>query len=461
MIINDFLYKTCKKMRFSISLVFVFCALLSGCASMHEEHLENYQALFDAGDYAAASAVYPAVMTEDNEDSGDNEGKKAKLPYLPALNTATASLMAKEHKKADDYFELSSADIKTENTDGYNPKYYEKIMLNTYSGLNAWQNKKTADARVDFNRAYAAQQRAVQENQKAIREIEEKANKEKAQENIKEANKKIESLYENFKDLEAYKDFANPYASYLGGLFLVLNRQTPSDIENGINYLKRVVSMMPDNQYIKQDLLMANEIASGKASPSKVWVIYEQGLAYMLEKERFSIPLYFGSGIKFATVAFPKLLPRDAAYEELEITYKDKILKTALLADIDKVIASEYYERLPYEITKTVLWAVANLVAQEALQRSSKNDGSAFGAIAALVVSQITNPVETDTWTSLSKKVALASFEMPQDKTITLSAGNYMIAKDIVFKKNTKYAIVYVRVPTKGAKPAVIVSEFK
>jgi len=442
----------------SKALPFLFLSAVlcvTSCTYVRGVPRTDFDAYYESGNFKQAADFNVAKW----------QGKE-KMPYLNALDTGSAFMAAGSYDSADKYFGSAQNDIRNDDTDGYDAKYYEKVMLNTMNGLNLWQNHDLVNARVEFNRAYSAQQSAVRENKKAIAEADSEVKKQNAQRSFSSLSEQASSLYDGFGDLSAYKNFANPYASYLAGLYLVLNGRSQSDIENGINYLKRVRSMMPNNSFVKKDLQMAEKIAKGDDVPRRVWVVYEEGMAPTLAKRTFSVPIYFGAGWKWASLALPEIIPSDSAYENLtakvQSNGKTKTFKAEEITSIDDIMAAEYKDRMPAEVAKAVVWMVANLAAQEGLQRIGKKDSAAnfFGVVASVIVSQITNPVEIRTWKTLPKTIKTASFDMPKGAELSLSAGGFDIADKIVFKQNTKYAIVYVRMPTKGAKPAVIVSEF-
>ena len=157
--------------------VLALLPLLCACTSVTHRGQDDFEREFDAGNFKAAADVYTDSLKTEQIAAKESlpEGEKPKklsLELFPALNTGTASFIANEPKKADEYFDLSLGLIKREKTDGYDIKYYEKIMLNTYSGLNAWLAKNIKDARVEFNRAHQSQALAIEENKKKISELE-------------------------------------------------------------------------------------------------------------------------------------------------------------------------------------------------------------------------------------------------------------------------------------------------
>ena len=447
--------------------VLALLPLLCACTSVTHRGQDDFEREFDAGNFKAAADVYTDSLKTEQIAAKESlpEGEKPKklsLELFPALNTGTASFIANEPKKADEYFDLSLGLIKREKTDGYDIKYYEKIMLNTYSGLNAWLAKNIKDARVEFNRAHQSQALAIEENKKKISELEDEIVSKNLESSLQEAKNLLKEVPLAFKELKAYKNFANPYTSYLSGLFLVLNHNSSSDIENGINYLKRVRVMMPNNHFIKEDIKMAEEMASGKPFSPTVWVLYEGGLSPAIDVLNIEVPLYFGRGFKIASMSLPQLAPKEAGLPSIMIKSGDRYINTELVTDMDAIVATELNERMPWEIAKALLWMSVNLLAQEGVQQAFGDNHSALGLITSVIISQITNPVETRTWASLPKHIKIARLPIPQNGAIRLySDKENPLSESITFNKATKYAIVYVRIPTTAAKPAVLVSEFK
>lgn len=443
-----------------ILLTLMLTVVLSACVSVTSQPRTDFDACYENGDFLCAADFYIKQW-------GGSEVASKKMPYLPALDTAYSLMAAAKHVESDTFFGLAQNDVNNENTDGYNPKYYEKIMLNTYSGLNLWQNHDFNNARVEFNRAYSNQQSAIRENRKSIAEAEDEIKQKNMQKTLQNLSVQAGSLYSGFKNLEAYKDFANPYASYMSGLYLVLNGRTSSDVENGINYLKRVHSMMPENSFVEQDLQLAEKVAEGKKFTRRVWIVYEQGLSPRIVREKFTVPFYFGSGVKIAAMALPKLVPRDDAYPKMEIVVgtknKNVSVTSQQIASVDDIMAAEYKERMPAEIAKAIIWMAVNLAVQEGLQ-SIGDDSSmvrVLGVVSSLFVSQVVNPVQTETWKTLPKTIEIASFDLPRNAEFNMKVGEKIIADKVSIKNDTKYAVVYVRMPTKYAKPSIIVSEFK
>lgn len=433
--------------------------LLSGCVSSYSMRKTAFENEFNQGNFSQASV---SLITEEERNN-----KAYKDEFFMGINAGLASLYCQDYQNSAEFLDVSERAVDEDNTDGYPVKYYEKIMINTYKALAFWQSGDLDNAKVEFNRAYNRQAQAVEENKKQISKLqEEMAEKEAERESVKKsivsAQKDIDERYPEFKAFKAYSDFANPYTSYISGLFLATSGNSKSDREDAVNYLKRVSKMSPNNKYVKQDVKMAEQIANGKKAPSAVWVVYENGLNPTVSKETFTIPFYLGSGVKVAQMSLPKLNPQNTVFENLEVTTGKKTVKTQTVADMDRVILTEFKQRFPWEVTKAVTWMTVNLIAQEASQKALKDQDPLVKALAAVAISQISNPVEIRSWTTLPKDIQIARLDMPKNKSITIkNALGTPIAENLDLGKDTKQALVYVRIPTAQAVPSISVTKIK
>lgn len=112
--------------------------------------------------------------------------------------------------------------------------------------LNALAQNNKDEAKIQVNRAYNVQQKAVETFSKEIQKQNEENTKDVAQmqKEVQEANQKnISDIMENYKEFKrfnGYANFVNPYVTYMSGLYLMTNGHSNSDYETASNYLKRV-----------------------------------------------------------------------------------------------------------------------------------------------------------------------------------------------------------------------------
>lgn len=454
-------------------LVIVFMLFLEGCAS-YSQKKEAFHQQFNAGNFEAASKVMysgssQAKATNTESEEQGSEGKTlpsdfsdlGKMKFFIGLNSGTAAMYSQDYALSDAMFGVASDSIAKEETAGYSPKYYEKVMLHTYRALALLQAGDIDNARVEFNRADSSQAEAAQENKKEISKLKEEAAEEKFTGSMEAANKVLGEEFKEFDNFKPYADFVNPYTTYMNGLFLSLHGSR-SDLENGILNLKRAKSMSPNNKFLKSDIQMAENLANNKKAPATVWVIYENGLIAEIEKQHFAVPFVINQRVKLAHMALPKMVPLTSAYPSIQIASNNKKISTQNIVDMDRVMKTEFKNRYPAEVAKAVMWMTLNLIAQEVAQQAIGEKNKAWGDIAALAIGSVSNPVETRTWSSLPKDIQIARFAMPKNHKIQIfdNTGKE-ISEEIEIDKDIKQALVVVRIPTLNAKPGISVTKLK
>lgn len=444
-------------------LVIAFMLFLEGCAS-YSHKKDAFHQQFNVGNFEAASTVMYSSTSKEKAANTESEKQMSDLgdmKFFIGLNSGTAAMYSQDYALSDVMFDIASDSIAKEETDGYSPKYYEKVMLHTYRALALLQSGDIDNARVEFNRADASQGEAAQENKKEISKLKKEAAEEKFTGSMEAANKVLGKEFKEFDNFKPYADFVNPYTTYMNGLFLSLHGSR-SDIENGILNLKRAKSMSPNNKFIKSDIQMAENLANNKKSPATVWVVYENGLIAEIEKQHFAIPFVINHRVKLAHMALPKMVPLTSAYPSIQIASNNKKISTQNIVDMDKVMKTELKNRYPAEVTKAVIWMTLNLIAQEVTQQAIGDDNKLMGDIAALAIGSASNPVETRTWSSLPKDIQIARFAMPKDRKFKIfdNTGKE-ISQEIKIDNDIKQALVVVRIPTLNAKPGISVTKLK
>jgi hypothetical protein len=76
----------------------------------------------------------------------------------------------------------------------------------------------------------------------------------------------MQGAYTNLDNLKAYADYVNPFTVYLDGLYFMADAADASDLERARKSFERVVGFDPDNNYVKQDLAMVDDLINGKAA---------------------------------------------------------------------------------------------------------------------------------------------------------------------------------------------------
>jgi hypothetical protein len=342
----------------------------------------------------------------------------------------------------------------SENIVPYLGEEYDGIMVNTYKALNFMSLGENELARVEFNRALDRQRRArenfAQEIAKLKDEIEQAEEKEKShvKENIEnpEIKELIAERYPGLYEFKAYPDFVNPFTTYIAGVYFNLVGDHPK----ADTFLKESYGMVSDNEYIAQDLAITEQILDGEGElKDTVWVIFENGMGPIKEEFRIDIPLFVATNkVKYVGVALPKLKFREQAYPYLSIAAGDRSYKTQLVADMDRVVQTEFNKDFKGILTRAIISTTAKAVAQYALEQQNSSSGSLASALVA-VYSFATTAADVRIWTTLPKDFQVAKLPMPPDRLINIEPpGGQPLQLEIPSCKN---ALVYVKIPFEHA----------
>mgnify|MGYP000192435763 FL=1 len=210
--------------------------------------------------------------------------------------------------------------------------------------------------------------------------------------------------------------------------------------------------MVRHNKFVKQDLSLANKLASGtqKNLVPTAWVVFENGLVANFEEFRLDLPIFIATNnVKTASLALPYPKEREIAYKNISVSNGNKKVTTELLADIDNIFMAEFKKKLPIIVTK----AVTKLTLQTVAQAVAQNEFGDLGGIAMSAYSVMTAGADTRSWYSLPKNVQLAKIAKKGTK-LTLNIGGQDYKGEGPQKGNS---IVYVRVPAAEATPVISV----
>jgi hypothetical protein len=368
----------------------------------------------------------------------------------------------------------------------YEGRAYDGIMVNTYKALNYLQLGEPDKARVELIRAYQRQQDAVEENKKRIAKVQEEAaqSKDKATMDKAEQNPQFKSqmqgAYANLDNLKAYADYVNPFTVYLDGLFFMTDAADGSDLERARKSFERVVGFAPDNEYVKQDLAMVDDLLRGKPLPPTTYVIFETGCAPVRDQIRISIPILVAN-VSYVGAAFPTLKPQGNYVPSLTVMAASVIAPTrdgtatnetaaaaggttattSPIASMDSVIGLDFKNEMPIVITKTIASAVAKGVAAYAANSAANHQSDWLGAliqISTAVYQAAVNIADERTWTTLPKEFQACHIPTPPDRKIELEApgGGQRIPVTIV---DGTINLVYVKSIT--ANSPLLVTQMK
>lgn len=474
--------------RLTIGLL-VGLFLLTGCGLATSRQLSAFSSLYARGLYVEAEKAALDPQQELSEvDGGDG--------LLWCLNAASAALAAGEYKRAVDLLdraEALSGDADLEgvlsktggavaeilvnrNVLGYEPRQYDRIFINSYKALAFLAMGDMDNARVELNRAFDRQRRAVEFFQAEIARARDAAERQRTGSNldvqrIAQASHEQAARMADEEQWKPYPDYVNPLATYLNGLFFLLAGHDAGDLDKALNSLRRVRGMIGDNPYLEQDIALAESWISGSGNrrdtePS-VWVLFENGLAPDLVEARFNLPLFVVNArvpVKYFAVAFPALRPGRPALAGLGLSADGMpIARTAPLADVGRVVGAEYKVRLPYELTMAALSAASKAMLQYGAQQAGGGKDSAAGqAVSAIMAlyTAATTSADTRSWTVLPTDTQLARLSRPADGRLSITTAEGRVLRTITLPE-ARFCLIHVRMPTAGAEPACAIIPFQ
>ncbi|MDR2686064.1 MAG: hypothetical protein LBB23_04860 [Rickettsiales bacterium] len=394
---------------------------------------------FKKGEYSSAAQIMKAGLTE----------QPGKEDYLYGLQCGAAYFWADKQESAQMCFAAADSE-----KGGYKPLAYERIMLKSSEG-EAYLASGDAFARQSFNQAYALQQQSVDEASKQIDELEKEfkksAKKVKGMPPLSKIVADVERDFDKISAVKAYADFVNPYTTWLSAIYTGLN----GDTTNAENYLNRVKIFAPDNKWVSSDL------SAIKSDKNHIWIVLEDGMI----GKRTIRNLAPSSLRKWnINVSVPDVAPGRAGVKKIQV----KGAETLLLADMTRIAKTDLSKTRRRDIIASVSFEIGKVaVAGTALiggemaawNKAGKNEpGAAIllslaGRITAAAVMSADLDWETRNWGALPNTISVARIEMPKSRKLTIAEQEIEISDDIT------NAVIFVRIPTRDAKPGVIVGK--
>ena len=261
--------------------------------------------------------------------------------------------------------------------------------------------------------------------------------------------------YPNLRNFEAYPDFVNPFATYIAGVFFNL----VSDPAKAVDLLKESYGMVGDNGYIAEDLAVTENILDGKGRLNDtIWLIFENGLGPVKQELRMDIQLFVATDdVKYVGIALPELFFRNKAYQYLVAEVDGNDYETRLVADMDRVIQTEFSKDYAGIMTRAIISATAKAIAQYALDNQDSSESS-IASIFMAAYSYATTAADVRIWTSLPKEFQVARFRKPENGILIIKRSGLVSIEINIPDCNN--AIVYVRITANQAEPIFEVITF-
>jgi hypothetical protein len=444
----------------------------TGCRTYRDQSAPMREAWL-RGDYVLAAEQY-GRQADKKKDGGQG--------IIWQLEAGTAYRVITNYPTSNRYFDAAAAHIaeyekkarvrlsnelgatmSNQQNRPYEGRSYDKIMLHTYKALNYLALGEIERARPELIRAYQRQQDAVRENARRIARAREAERQSEHRQQIEAARKdptfsaalkNIESATEGFR---FYADYVNPFTVYLDGIYFRHASTGPSDWERARKSLRRVLEVAGDNPFVRAEL---KDFARPPFAHAPItYVILETGQAASREEERIDVPIIV-STVSYVGAAFPKLVFHDDYLRSLSVQAGDTEAQTALIADMDAIIALDFKNEWPAIVTRTIISAVAKGAAAYAANESARQADESFGLFVQLMTAltqMALNIADTRSWTTLPKQFQVARVPTPENRTLTLRTpdGREQAVKLVEGVVN----VVYVRAVTSSSP--LVISQFK
>jgi hypothetical protein len=348
----------------------------------------------------------------------------------------------------------------------YRGRVYDRVMLWTYRAMNYLEAGQIDQARPELLAAYERQRETVEryakqidaEQQRAIRDAQRPDATSAASADVQRtiddpfAQASLQSAYAGLEQLAVYEDFVNPFAEYLQGLFFLHAAADGSDVERGRVALRKAAAIVQSNDFLHQDAILADQIASGARVDPITYVIFETGIGPRREQIRIDLPIFIfnlavsDTQVDYVGLAFPTIRPEGSFMPFLRVDTPEGSIQTQIVADMDAIVAAEFKRELPMVITKTIAsTAIKAALAYGASRATEDNEWLNIAArIGATIYQAAVNQADLRTWRTLPKQFQVARFPTPADRTIRLGLPSGVLLAPIPLVDGN-VNVVYVR----------------
>ncbi len=461
----------------TVFLALVSIAFLSGCAP--KEAMVQTDTLVAKGLFKEAAQV-----AEEEIDKADRTQRNNLLWTLNAglahrfSHDNNASIKAfdesewlikqyREQLLGADIGQGSASIFVNDTTRPYIGTQYDGVMANIYKAIDYLAKGNRESARVEFNRAVDRQRRAkafyatlIEKNREAVEQEQYRDNRGvNTDASMPAAEKVLHEKYPSLYSFEVYPDFINPMVSYLAGIFAL----SEGDSQKAFGLLKEAYGMNQGNSYIAADLAYADSRLDGAAQTETpfVWVIIEDGQAPVKTEWRMDVPVWiFSNKLNYVSLALPRMHPRSSAFEGYSIETGEKVNRSELLSDMDRVIMTEFRTEYPAIVRRALFSAATKAVIQYQTQHQAQNsDGNAglawaVASLATTVYTIASAQADTRSWTTLPKRFDLIRLQRPENGRLRIKTSSGLSLDEIALPLR-EHVLVYVKMATAGAIPSV------
>lgn len=333
----------------------------------------------------------------------------------------------------------------------YEGKLYERIMVNVYKGLNFMALGDFANARVEFNRALARQDKAkeyfareIEANRANFDAAKEDANyKQNMNANASAIMQKYDHLLEDFATTQ---DYTNPYATYLAAVFFFMDK----DYKKAGDLFREVAIVNKNSAEFNKELTIFNKFVTSfntEKLPKYIFVVYESGFGVGLDEFSLTLPFISNGKIITSSIALPLLKKRGDSHEYLLANG----VRTGDFVSFDTIIASEFKANLGVTIGKALSSTIAKTVINAAVANNDPTGG--YLALAVSFFNSANTKADVRVWNALPKSAKVLMLENKGVLSVLTPSGT-LLYKNEKLNKN-KHFLILIKSVSVGAKSVV------
>lgn len=176
------------------------------------------------------------------------------------------------------------------------------------------------------------------------------------------------------------------------------------------------------------------------------------------------IPIWIVSNnLNYVSLALPRIHKRQAAFSSYSLVDEGIMKQSRELSNMDRVIMTEFKKEYPAIVRRAIFSATTKAIIQYEMQHQYNNSNGgkegfalALASIATTAYTIASTQADTRTWTTLPKRFDLIRVKRPEDGRLVLKTSSGLSLPAINIPLN-EYTLVYVKMPSAGAKPSITV----
>lgn len=449
-------------------LCFLVLFIISGCVSSHYDRSEKFQFSWKIGDFKSA-----AIEAENLSQSGPQRDlllyKLEEGTVKRIAGDLTGSVVALQEASAefDRWFgvhlktesrvsEAFSSVIGSAEWKPYKSRVYERVMMRVYQALNYLQLEEKGRARAEIFKSRQAidDSKAIWKKELLAAQSEMEKKGVVLDQGINTQEKS--SLTEERLRIKAMvppnlPEYVNPAAIYLESLYFLRTGTQREDFDKAAFSLRQLASLFPQNQWIQDDFLEAKK---GIRKPEPItYVFFETGRAPIRVEKRFDLPIAFFANqarIPYLGIALPSLKTNNQFLSGLRINTStlEEPIQTKVLSDMDAIIAKEFDNDYPIELSRAISGAFAKGGLQYLATDSVRSENDTARTIVGIgvgLLAHATTKADLRAWGTLPKQIQFCKIKTPEDKKLTIVGDGATFRNEVALNPSSSTNLVWVR----------------